>query len=634
MRYILHLCLTCLVLLAAAAPVLATEHATPPPLPKAQLKTIPVQHEGRIQPLDTLARTYLTRFSGNDHLRGTSAINFLAKMLFDPASAATSPVFSVRNIALKQKLGLDAQRSLFSLEEVQQIPEALREAVEQLQQTDPQDYTNEQQDFLTLYNNIASMLDLMRSFSLVLPLDVQTPDQYAQKITAAPPHSYIDLLPHLPRIMQDMENIVRRKGQDLERYSESETQTAKLAFALQLIQAGGQDNTLLAVIPPDAAYSQTPDTWLAPWGLINSGQGSPQTLGHIENWREAARAYRAHDAGTWKKSLAALNHLSAQNPQTSPVKIKLEVLYNFIAPFHVALALYALAALCFCAAFFKAHTALKIAALFALSSGASLHFVALASRVFLLDRAPVGTLYESVIFVSFICALFALSSYARTRNYAAILSGTIAAASLLVIAPFLIKQGQSMEMLVAVLNTNFWLSVHVLCITAGYGVCIMAACMAHIYLWQRWRRGNGEAGLIKLQTSIYKTSLLALLLTAVGTALGGVWADQSWGRFWGWDPKENGALLIVLWLIWAQHGRHAGRLRPLPFAAAMAYLNVIVALAWFGVNLLETGLHSYGFISGIAEALFAFWIIETLLIAAAWIAIRHREKREPQHEKA
>jgi hypothetical protein len=95
-------------------------------------------------------------------------------------------------------------------------------------------------------------------------------------------------------------------------------------------------------------------------------------------------------------------------------------------------------------------------------------------------------------------------------------------------------------------------------------------------------------------------------------------ADQSWGRFWGWDPKENGALLIVLWLIWIQHGRIAGRLSRFAFLAAVAFLNVIVAIAWFGVNLLGIGLHSYGFITGIALALALFCAGEILLIAILW----------------
>ena len=127
--------------------------------------------------------------------------------------------------------------------------------------------------------------------------------------------------------------------------------------------------------------------------------------------------------------------------------------------------------------------------------------------------------------------------------------------------------------------------------------------------------------------SIHKIGLVALLLTSVGTVLGGIWADQSWGRFWGWDPKENGALLIVLWLIWIQHGRLSGNIRPLGYVAGIAALNIVVALAWFGVNLLGVGLHSYGFTSGIASGLAAFCIFEFITIITLWTMIRTKEKK-------
>src|SRR5690606_16005497 len=99
-----------------------------------------------------------------------------------------------------------------------------------------------------------------------------------------------------------------------------------------------------------------------------------------------------------------------------------------------------------------------------------------------------------------------------------------------------------------------------------------------------------------------------------------------WGRFWGWDPKENGALLIVLWLIWLLHGRIAGQMNRDAYMAGMAGLTVVVALSWFGVNLLSTGLHSYGFIDGVAGALAAFCATEIALIGALWYKAAAREK--------
>jgi cytochrome c biogenesis factor len=149
-----------------------------------------------------------------------------------------------------------------------------------------------------------------------------------------------------------------------------------------------------------------------------------------------------------------------------------------------------------------------------------------------------------------------------------------------------------------------------LCITAGYGWCLIVSVLAHVWLVQGARGLNND----HLMKPIKIFTLLSLLFTAVGTILGGIWADQSWGRFWGWDPKENGALLIVLWIVWILHGQISGHIKKHFAMAALAALSIIVSIAWFGVNLLNVGLHSYGFISGMAYSLGGFIAFELMLI--------------------
>jgi cytochrome c biogenesis factor len=109
--------------------------------------------------------------------------------------------------------------------------------------------------------------------------------------------------------------------------------------------------------------------------------------------------------------------------------------------------------------------------------------------------------------------------------------------------------------------------------------------------------------------------------------LGGIWADQSWGRFWGWDPKENGALLIVLWLIWVLHAKLSGDLNRILMLAALSFTSVIVALAWIGVNLLGVGLHSYGFTEGLFWGLGIFVAFEIILITYLSLRSNQQEKR-------
>jgi Cytochrome C assembly protein len=94
---------------------------------------------------------------------------------------------------------------------------------------------------------------------------------------------------------------------------------------------------------------------------------------------------------------------------------------------------------------------------------------------------------------------------------------------------------------------------------------------------------------------IYGIICFAALFSFVGTVLGGIWADQSWGRFWGWDPKENGAVIIVLWNALILHARWGGMVRDRGLANLAIVGNIVTSWSWFGVNMLGIGLHSYGF---------------------------------------
>ena len=118
--------------------------------------------------------------------------------------------------------------------------------------------------------------------------------------------------------------------------------------------------------------------------------------------------------------------------------------------------------------------------------------------------------------------------------------------------------------------------------------------------------------------------LYSLFFTVLGTILGGIWADQSWGRFWGWDPKENGAMLICMWMLWAVHGRLTKYFNDLTYALVVSLTSIVVVLAWFGVNLLNVGLHSYGFTSNIATTIALFSFFELFVCFGAFIYIKKR----------
>ena len=154
-------------------------------------------------------------------------------------------------------------------------------------------------------------------------------------------------------------------------------------------------------------------------------------------------------------------------------------------------------------------------------------------------------------------------------------------------------------MMRAVLDSNFWLATHVVIITIGYSTTFLAGFLGIAYVFYHlksvvFRQPEGKLKKT-LESMIFGITCFSLLFSLVGTVLGGIWADQSWGRFWGWDAKENGALLIVIWNALLLHARFSGIARTRGLATIAIFGNIVTAWSWFGTNMLGVGLHSYGF---------------------------------------
>ena len=167
-----------------------------------------------------------------------------------------------------------------------------------------------------------------------------------------------------------------------------------------------------------------------------------------------------------------------------------------------------------------------------------------------------------------------------------------------------------MIMLRAVLDTNFWLWTHVVAVTIGYASTFVAGALAIIYLVRgMFTRTLSQSTAKALGRMVYGIICFATLFSFVGTVLGGIWADQSWGRFWGWDPKENGALIIVLWNALILHARWGGLVKERGLMNLAIVGNIVTAWSWFGVNMLGIGLHSYGFMDQ------AFWWLVGFIVS-------------------
>jgi len=570
---------------------------------------IPVQHEGRVKPIDTLARTYLRNFSEHESLNGVSADQWLAETLFDPARALSRPCFRV----FRGDVAGLPQRSdhLYSFSDLTQALKSRNGVLEQLAKTDPKTWTDDQKELVRIQENLILYTQLLRSFSLILPLSIEPPAILTREWGLKPGATFGSLQEFRKydrRLKERLQGIIHRKGDNPDRYSEDEKNITTFAYEMQSLGEGGDLNVLLRVIPP--APGSTSDEWSSPWTLVDQGTGSPGSAALLAKWRKAAQGWQTGDAKTFEEATAAL-------AGTPSFKSRLEIAYNHDHPLIWAMILYFAALLAFAGYKIRGIRSFYTLSILSVFAGWMLHGLAVAGRILILERPPVGTLYESLLFVSVMCVGIALLMELRRKDGTGLLIGSLIGLLLLFVSQAFATD-DTMKMLVAVLNTNFWLGTHVLCITTGYGLCLITGCLAHLYLLRKAiRKDTGN-----LLSSVRLLGLLALLFTAVGTILGGIWADQSWGRFWGWDPKENGALLIVLWLIWVYHGQLSGHLKPLPFVAALATVNIVVALTWFGVNLLNVGLHSYGFITGVAAGLAAFCTGEILVIGFLWHTAR------------
>ena len=236
--------------------------------------------------------------------------------------------------------------------------------------------------------------------------------------------------------------------------------------------------------------------------------------------------------------------------------------------------------------------------------------VVFALRAYIAGRPPMSSLYEIVLLVALMLVAFESGAFlfCKRRTYTLMIPVTLMAAALLFFAKFVLEPGDTFQPLPAVLNSSVFLTAHVFTIALGFAALILSGVVAHLVLYRK-------AKMSPLYTLMYGTLVLGMAFTILGTLLGGVWADFAWGRFWGFDPKECGALFVILWAILTLHLR-AGNLVSIRGFALMNAFNVIVTLlCWFGVNLLGVGLHSYGFQSDSVVWLAAFVVVDVAVIA-------------------
>lgn len=410
--------------------------------------------------------------------------------------------------------------------------------------------------------------------------------------------SYSELVqnPGLRKRLEEAAALRAKPGNN--RLSGLPKEAADVGMRLALIESLASGEAFRVVPNPDFSdgpWSTLPDQRLAP----------------------LRTALKADDATAFAAAASALlSELAMQHPAFQPPtwKIDLETLYQKSHPIRWAWILYLVAGLTLALAG-KTRTGYALAWAFA-AGGFLMQVCGFAARVAISGRPPVTNMYETVLWVAFGTVFFAMIFEAIYRSRMFLLAACpVAVVSLILADSQPTTLSRAINPLVPVLRDNFWLTTHVLTITLSYAAFALALALGHVVLFAVI---FGKRPTPALYNYLYRVLQVGVLLLAVGTILGGVWANYSWGRFWDWDPKEVWALVTLLAYLFVLHGRIAGKWGGFGLAVGSVLCFLCVLMAWYGVNfVLGVGLHSYGFGSGGLGIAATFVGVEVLVVAVA-----------------
>ena len=609
------------------------------------LQRFVVVEGGRPMPLDSYARITLLRLSGRRSLDRRPAIEWLARVLFTPNETHEDEIFLVDNPEVLDAMGLaERGRGRYSLSFLLPGAPELERLAQEAALISEESRTSVEREILRLWNNVGLFANLLSSFAFTYPhRDFQVDDAGVAELLGLPgagTYSYLDIA-----LRRDELRAAATAAGAAHAASGAFGRSDGLLLRLSQALAAWQGNFTGVPLPiiPLAGAGAGDARWLSPWealdGQQTAGLGAAQ-LQALETELLALRDLQvAYLEGRGVRfGLAARQFTdSVQRRIGSELDLKdprLEILYNRANPYLAARLAYGAGLLLLALSFLGLRTWLYRASLLLLVLGFIPHTFGLVLRMLITDRPPVTNLFETFVFVGWgAVACGVVMEYLRKR-YLGVFSGLAGGFVFFLLSGKFSAEGDTMPVLQAVLDTNFWLSTHVTVITTGYMACCVAGLIGHVYMVQavlQGRRGGADpaaAGrLAHTYRTLFGTLALGLTFSFVGTMLGGIWADQSWGRFWGWDPKENGALLIVLWCAVLFHAKLGKMIGPFGMAAGAALLIIVVMMAWFGINALGVGLHSYGFTDGVLLGLGAYGAAQIAFVAAIGSWYRRQRRR-------
>ena len=585
-----------------------------------EFSQIPVLLEGRVQPWDSVAKNALLTFRGKASVIASekpieelsfsekrkapkmTAMEWLLEVMTRPDLADTRYIFRIDNQEVLGLLGLPIDRKYFSFNEIRENYDKVQQQADWIrkQEIDPQVQTPVQKGVMKLHFAVNTYFRLKNS------LRIESVTNFAERIQEAQDK----IAPGLAAL---------HRADSKEAHNTEDLQTLIQLFREYSML---EEVAYPLIIPPKTGKAR--EDWLnigaaLKESLRGGGVAAPAML-----YARMADGYGGKSPAEFNKAVEEYRSFLAATFTPELRKGAQENFFNHYAPFIKSIAVYLLAFLFGCAFWVNWAPWTRRTAFFLLLLALVVHTSGLIFRMYLEGRPPVTNLYSSAIFVGWGAVILGI---VLERVWKDGIGGVTAAAvgvATLIIAHNLSLGGDTMIMLRAVLDTNFWLATHVVVITLGYSAMFVAGFLAIVYVvrgfFTRTLDGKTSKALSRM---VYGIVCFGTLFSFTGTVLGGIWADQSWGRFWGWDPKENGALLIVIWCAIMLHARWGGLVRERGLMALAIIGNIITAFSWFGVNMLGVGLHSYGFMDAAFKWLMAFNATQVALIGLAMMPLRY-----------
>jgi ABC-type transport system involved in cytochrome c biogenesis permease subunit len=592
---------------------------------------LPVLLAGRIQPFDSVARNSLLQIRSTGdlpleevpswkfwkHPKKLKATEWLLEVMLKPEVADTRPVFLIHHSDLLAELKIadkGVEKSglrYYSYQEIRASDQSIREQGQKFSEIKDEARTPFQRQALKLANAVVLYARLKNSLQPEISVDFarELADfkealgpglEAAQKSQAAQPYDKAAL----DRLMEPLQrfDIVSR-------------------MALPLI------------IPPLNA-EQSRDAWMNIGTSLMESARANAIHPAATFFARMSTSYRNGRTEEFNQAVAGYKEWLSQQYRPELAKGRAEFYFNDVKFFLHATIIYVAALVLSCIGLLGFGVSPNLAESMRRSAFAIIvlawivHTTGLIFRMVLEGRPPVTNLYSSAIFIGWGAATLGIILERFYRVGLGNLVASVAGFITLLIAHNLALGGDTMIMLQAVLDTNFWLATHVVIVTLGYASTFVAGLLAAAYVILgvftpvlREKSGQTQIGTM-LARMVYGIVCFATLGSFVGTILGGIWADQSWGRFWGWDPKENGALLIVLWNAVILHARWGGLVRERGLMNLALVGNMVTAWSWFGTNMLGIGLHAYGFMDAAFGWLRLFFIIQLALIALGSLPLK------------